>query len=291
VTRQERAGWAFAGPVLAIIIGVLLVPAACAFALSLSDFDVYALASLANLRFVGLANYAALFADPAFGRAVLNTALFALIGVPATIGASLGAALLLSDATLRWKPLWRVLLFAPYVTTLVAAATVWHAVLDAHNGLLNAALRGVGLPGVNWLGDPRASIPAILIFVVWKLFGYNMVVFTAALAAVPDELRDAARLDGASRWRQFRHVTVPAIGPVLLLALLLSVANFLQIFDEPYIMTHGGPAGSTVTLMYFLFEQGFAWWNLGLASSVAVLLFAATIAFTTVQVRLGRDWT
>ncbi|WP_419828144.1 carbohydrate ABC transporter permease [Sphingomonas sp.] len=291
MTRQERAGWSFAGPVLAVVIAVLLVPAACAFALSLSDFDVYALASVANLRFIGLTNYAALFADPAFGRAVLNTTLFALIGVPAAIGASLGAALLLSSATLRWKPLWRVLLFAPYVTTLVAAATVWRAVLDSRHGLLNAVLHAIGLPAVDWLGDPRASLPAILIFVVWKLFGYNMVVFTAALAAVPDELRDAARLDGAGRWRRLRHVTLPAIGPVLLLATVLSVAGFVQIFDEPYIMTHGGPAGSTVTLMYFLFEQGFAWWNLGLASSVAVLLFGATLAFTTVQVRLGRDWT
>jgi multiple sugar transport system permease protein len=291
VTRQERAGWAFAGPLLAIVIAVLLVPTACAFLLSLSDFDVYALASLGNLRFVGLANYATLLGDPMFGRAALNTALLAAIGVPAAIGASLGAALLLSAATLRWKPLWRVVFFAPYVTTLVATATVWRALLNARSGLLDVALRAIGLPAVDWLGDPRASIPAILIFVVWKLFGYNMVVFTAALAAVPDELRDAARLDGAGRWRRFRHVTLPAIGPVLLLAVLLSAAGFLQIFDEPYVMTHGGPAGSTVTLMYYLFAQGFEWWNLGLASSVAVLLFAATLAFTAVQVRLGRDWT
>jgi multiple sugar transport system permease protein len=292
MTRQERAGWLFAMPVTAAILIVLVVPTIAAFALSVTDFDIYALGSLANLRFVGLANYAALLGDPQFGRAVLNTLLFALIGVPAAIGASLAAALLLQSATVRWKPLWRTLFFAPYVTTLVATALVWRYLLDARSGLVNRALELIGIPPVDWLGDPRASIPAILLFVVWKVFGYNMIVFTAALAAVPEELHDAARLDGAGRWRRFRHVTLPAIGPTLLLAAVLSVAGFLQIFTEPYVMTHGGPAQSTVTILYFMFEQGFAWWSLGSASAVAVLLFLATLAVTIVQVRIGRrsEW-
>ena len=154
---------------------------------------------------------------------------------------------------------------------------------------MNYALSLIGVAPVDWLGDPRFSVPSIVIFVVWKIFGYNMVIFTAALAAVPHDLMDAARLDGAGAWTRFRHVTLPAIGPTLLLAAILSVAGFLQIFTEPFIMTHGGPAQHTVTLLYFMFEQGFEWWSLGSASAVAVILFLCIMAVTSVQVRLGRS--
>ena len=290
MTPQSRAGALFVTPVLAAIALVFLLPSLAAVALSLTDFDIYALADTRNLRFVGLANYAALLGDPLFWRACRNTALFALLGVPCAIGASLGAALLLSQATVRWTPVWRALLFAPYVATLVATALVWRYLLDARTGLVNRALALVGMPAIDWLGDPRASIPAITIFVVWKVFGYNMVIFTAALAAVPSDLREAALLDGAGPWTRLRHVVLPAIGPTLLLAAVLSVAGFLQLFTEPWVMTQGGPAQSTVTLLYFMIDQGFKWWSLGTASAVAVLLFVATLAVTVVQVRIGRRY-
>ncbi|WP_375383063.1 carbohydrate ABC transporter permease [uncultured Sphingomonas sp.] len=290
MTRQARAGWAFSLPVLLGTLLVLVVPTIGALLLSLTDFDIYALAHLRDLRFVGPGNYAELLHTPLFWRAVGNTVLFAAIGVPAAIGTSLLAALLVSSATVRWKPLWRLLLFAPYVTTLVATALVWRYVLDTRTGLLNYVLSLVGVAPVDWLGDPRTSIPATLLFIVWKAFGYNMLVFVAALATVSDELHEAARLDGAGAWARFRHVTLPAIGPALLLAAVLSVANFLQVFTEPYVMTHGGPAQSTVTVLYFMFDQGFTWWNLGMASAVAVLLFVAILLLTAVQARLGRRY-
>ena len=290
MNRQGRAGLAFTLPVLAATLLVLVVPTIGALLLSLTDFDIYALADLANLRFVGAGNYAELVRTPLFWRAVGNTALMAAIGVPAAIGTSLGVALLVHSATVRWKPLWRLLLFAPYVTTLVATALVWRYVLDARTGLLNYALSLVGIAPIDWLGNPGTSIPATLIFIVWKAFGYNMLVFVAALSTVSQDLREAAKLDGAGPWSRFRHVTLPAIGPALLLAAVLSVANFLQIFAEPYVMTHGGPAQSTVTLVYFMFDQGFTWWNLGMASAVAVLLFMAILLLTTVQARLGRRY-
>jgi multiple sugar transport system permease protein len=290
--REGRAALAFTAPVLAAIMLFFAGPTLAALALSLTDFDIYALADLRDLRWTGLANYTALLRDPLFGRALANTLVFAALGVPAAIGASLGAALLIQARTVRWKPVWRVALFAPYVTTLVATAVLWRYVLDTRYGLLNRTLGAVGIAPVDWLGDPRFSIPAITLFVVWKVFGYNMVVFSAALATVPAELAEAARLDGAGPWTRFRHVTLPAIGPTLLLAALLSVAGFLQIFAEPYVMTKGGPAGATVTLLYFMVEQGFEWWSLGSASAVAVILFALTLAVTTVQVRIGRrrEW-
>ncbi|WP_294267283.1 carbohydrate ABC transporter permease [uncultured Sphingomonas sp.] len=290
MSRQERAAWIFAGPVLAAIAAMLVLPVALALLLGLTDYSIYALADLKNLRFVGLANFTELLSTPLFWRALGNTALFAALGVPMAIGASLAAALLLHDATVRWKPLWRVALFAPYVTSVVATAIVWRFVLNTRFGLLNSALGALGIGPVDWLGDPRASIPAILLFVTWKIFGYNMIVFTAALSAVPGELMEAARLDGASRWGRFQHVTLPAIGPTLLLAAVMSVAGFLQLFAEPYVMTMGGPAQSTVTVLYFMFDEGFRWWNLGQASATALILFVLILGVTAVQARIGRRY-
>ncbi|WP_203311244.1 carbohydrate ABC transporter permease [Sphingomonas beigongshangi] len=290
MTRQSRTAWLFTVPVLAIILLVFVVPTALALGLSVTDYSIYALADPANLHFVGLGNFADLFATPLFWRAMANTGLCALLGVPMAIGTSLAVALLLHDRTVRWKPLWRVLLFAPYVTSVVATSVVWRFVLNTQFGLLNYALRAIGAPGVDWLGDPRASIPAILLFVTWKVFGYNMIVFTAALAAVPVDLMEAARLDGAGRWMRFRHVTLPAIGPTLLLAAVMSVAGFLQIFAEPYVMTLGGPSQSTTTVLYFMFDEGFKWWNLGQASAVAFILFVLILLLTMIQTRIGRRY-
>ncbi len=290
MTRQERAAWLFSAPVLVIIALVFVLPTALAMALSVTDYSIYALADWANLRFVGLGNFIDLFSTPLFWRAIGNTALFALLGVPMAIGASLAVALLLNDATVRWKPLWRVLLFAPYVTSIVATAVVWRFLFNERSGLINRALATIGAAPVDWLGNPHTSIPAILIFVTWKIFGYNMIVFTAALSAVPQDLMEAARLDGAGRWGRFRHVTLPAIGPTLLLAAVMSVAGFLQIFAEPYVMTLGGPAQSTTTILYFMFDEGFKWWNLGQASAVAFVLFLMILALTLVQTRIGRRY-
>ena len=292
MTRQERTGWLFTAPVLAIISLVFVLPTALALALSVTDYSIYALADWSNLHFVGLGNFTGLLSTPLFWRALGNTLLFAALGVPMAIGTSLFVALLLNDATVRWKPLWRVLLFAPYVTSVVATAVVWRILFNQRFGLINRALAAVGIAPVDWLGDPHVSIPAILLFVTWKIFGYNMIVFTAALSAVPGELIEAARLDGAGRWGRFRHVTLPAIGPTLLLATVMSVAGFLQIFAEPYVMTLGGPAQSTTTVLYFMFDEGFKWWNLGQASAVAFVLFLMILAVTIVQTRIGRrhEW-
>jgi multiple sugar transport system permease protein len=290
MTRQEHAAWTFTAPVLGVIALVFVLPTALALALSVTDYSIYALADWSNLRFVGLGNFADLLTTPLFWRALANTAIFAGLGVPMAIGTSLFTALLLNDATVRWKPVWRVALFAPYVTGIVATAVVWRFLLNTRFGLLNWALAQLGIAPIDWLGDPRWSIPAILLFVTWKVFGYNMIVFTAALAAVPQDLMEAARLDGAGPWTRFRHVTLPAIGPTLLLASVLSVAGFLQLFAEPYVMTLGGPSQSTVTVLYFMFDEGFKWWNLGQASAVAFVLLVMILGLTLIQTRIGRRY-
>ena len=286
---RERTAWSFVAPAL-IAIGVFFaLPTIAAAFLSLTDFDIYAVADLRNLRFVGLDNYASLFDRPLFWQALDTTMWFVVFGVPATVLASLAAALLLNAKTLRWKPLWRLALFAPFVTTLVATAVVWRYLLHTRYGLINYALGSVGIAPVDWLGSPHAAIPAILIFVVWKTFGYNMIIFLTALQTTSADLYEAARIDGAGWWTQFRHVTLPAIGPTLLLVSILSIAGFFQIFAEPYVMTLGGPAQSTVTVLYFMFEEGFKWWNLGTASAVAVILFVLILIVTLVQLRLTRE--
>ena len=290
MTRQERSAWLFAAPVLAVIALVFVLPTLLALGLSVTDYSIYALADWSNLRFVGFGNFTDLLATPLFWRALANTAVFAALGVPMAIGTSLFTALLLNDATVRWKPFWRVALFAPYVTGIVATAVVWRFLLNTRFGLLNWLLAQIGVAPVDWLGDPRWSIPAILLFVTWKVFGYNMIVFTAALAAVPQDLMEAARLDGAGAWTRFRHVTLPAIGPTLLLATVLSVAGFLQLFAEPYVMTLGGPSQSTVTILYFMFDEGFKWWNLGQASTVAFVLLLLILSLTLIQTRIGRRY-
>ena len=288
IAARERAAWGFIAPALIALAIFFVVPVVSSLLLSLTDFDIYALADLSNLRWIGLENYTRLLGNPLFWQAMKNTVLFAVIGVPLSIAASLGAALLLNARTVKWRPMWRVIFFAPFVTTLVATAVLWNYLLNTRYGVINWALTSIGLPAVDWLGDPATSIPAILFFVVWKTFGYNMLIFLAVLQTVPDELHEAARIDGAGPWSRFRHVTLPAIAPTLLLVSIISVAGFFQLFAEPYVMTQGGPAQSTVTVLYFMYEEGFKWWNLGSASAVAFVLFVCIFAVTMLQLAVSR---
>ncbi|WP_293716661.1 carbohydrate ABC transporter permease [Stenotrophomonas sp. UBA7606] len=286
--QRSLAGWVFAAPAL-IVIGLFFgVPVLSALALSLTDFDLYALADTRNLRFAGLDNYIDLLQTPMFWKSLGNTAYFVVIGVPLSIALSLGAALLLNAPAARFKALFRTALFAPVVTTLVAVAVIWRYLFHTRYGLVNWGLGQVGINPVDWLGDPRWAMPTIILFAVSKNFGYNMVIFLAGLQAIPRDLYEAARIDGASRWQQFLHITLPMLGPVLLVVGVITVSGYFQLFAEPYVMTRGDPLQSTVSVLYFMFEEGFKWWNLGRASAVAFLLFLIILAVTTVMLRVGK---
>jgi multiple sugar transport system permease protein len=174
------------------------------------------------------------------------------------------------------------------VTTLVAVAVIWRYLFATRYGLLNYALGRIGIAPIDWLGDPHWAMPSIILFALWKGFGANMIIFVAALQAIPGELYEAARIDGASRWRQFVDVTVPMLGPTLFLVSVLTMAGYFQLFAEPYVMTQGGPLQSTVSVLYLMYEEGFRWWNLGRASAVAFLLFALMVATTRGLMWLGR---
>ena len=288
MTRRAWAGWLFVAPALLAIAVFFVLPVAAALAMSLTDFDIYALADWRNLRFVGLDNYAALLVRPLFWQALGNTLVFVLLGVPLSIGASLGAALLLHARVARWRGFFRTALFAPVVTTLVAVAVVWRYLFHTRYGLINHGLGQLGISPVDWLGDPAWAMPAIVLLSVWKNFGYNMVILLAGLQAIPPEQYEAARLDGASRWQLLRHITLPSLAPMLLVVSILTMAGHFQLFAEPYVMTQGGPAQRTVTVLYLMYEDGFKWWSLGSASAVAFVLFAIMLAVTALQMRVSR---
>ena len=286
--QRSLVGWVFAAPAL-IVIGVFFgLPVLSALALSLTDFDLYALADLHNLRFNGLGNYIDLLQTPMFWKSLGNTAYFVVLGVPLSIALSLAAALLLNAPASRFKALFRTALSAPVVTTLVAVAVIWRYLFHTRYGLVNWGLGQIGINPVDWLGDPRWAMPTIILFAVWKNFGYNMVIFLAGLQAIPKDLYEAARIDGATRWQQFLHITLPMLGPVLLVVGVITVSGYFQLFAEPYVMTRGDPLQSTVSVLYFMFEEGFKWWNLGRASAVAFLLFLIILAVTTLMLRFGK---
>jgi len=201
---------------------------------------------------------------------------------------SLPAALLLHSRLARWTPFYRTAFFAPVVTTVVAVAVIWRYLFHTRYGLVNWSLSWLGVEPVDWLGDPHWAMPTIILFAVWKNYGYNMVIFLAGLQAIPEDLYEAARLDGAGAWAQFRHLTLPLLGPVLLVVGILTMAGYFQLFAEPYVMTQGGPLQSTVSVLYLMYEEGFKWWNLGNASAVAFLLFALMTVVTAVMMRYAR---
>ncbi|ODT95801.1 MAG: sugar ABC transporter permease [Rhodanobacter sp. SCN 67-45] len=285
---RGRTAWLFLTPALLVLGVFFFVPVLGALGLSLTDYDLYALADIRNLRFVGLHNYGELLQRPLFWTALGNTFYFVVVGVPLSIGASLGTALLLNSPLARMKAFHRTVLFAPVVTTVVAVAVIWRYLFNTKYGLVNHALAMLGLNPVDWLGDPHWAMPTIIAFAVWKNFGYNMIILLAGLQAVPPELYEAARIDGASRWRQFRHITLPMLRPTMVLVMVLTVAGYFQLFAEPYVMTEGGPLQSTTSVLYLMYDDGFKWWNFGVASAVAFALFGIILAVTMLLLRLAR---
>jgi len=272
-----------AGPALIVIAAFFFVPLAASLLLSLTDFDIYSLADRRALHLVGFGNYTSLLADPLFWRAMRNTAYFVVVGGPLSIAVSLGAALLVDAKVARWKGLFRTVFFLPVTTTIVAVAVVWRYLYHPRFGLLNQALAALGFAPIDWLGDPAWSMPAIIVMAVWKNFGFNMIVLLAGLQAIPERLYEAASLDGAGAWRRFTAITLPMLAPTLGFVTLLTAIGYFQLFAEPYVMTQGGPAGSTRSVVLLMYEEGFRWWNLGRASATAFLLFLVIVAVSMLQ--------
>jgi multiple sugar transport system permease protein len=283
---EARAAALFLSPAIVVLVIFFFVPVIAGFALSVTDFDLYSIGDIHNLRFVALRNYAAVVRNDVFWTAFFNTLYFSIVGGPLTVAASLAGALLVNAKVARWKPIFRTIYFAPVVTTLVAVALVFRFLYHPRFGVINRMLDAAGLPQVDWLGDPRFAMPAIILFAVWKNFGYNMIIFIAGLQNIPEELYEAARIDGAGEWRQFRHITLPMLGPTFLFVGVVTAIGYLQLFAEPYVMTRGGPVNTTLSAVMLMYQQGFKWWRMGYAAAIAFLLFLVIGAATVLQMRL-----
>jgi len=287
-TGRDRAGYWFIGPALFLIFVFFFLPVVAALALSFTDWDVYALGDLANLRYVGFANYQRLVGDPRFWVALRNTLYFVLVGGPLSVAVSLGAALLLNSSIVRMKGFFRTVFFVPVVTTLVAVAVAWRYLYHPRYGLLDYGLHLIGIAPIDWLGDPRWAMPAIILMATWKNFGFNMIILVAGLLNIPENLYAAARIDGANGWQQFRRVTLPMLTPTLVFVVLITMIGYFQLFAEPYVMTNGGPSDATLSIVLLMYEEGFRWWNLGYAAAIAFVLFAIILGATLLQLRFGR---
>ncbi|HEX7183325.1 MAG TPA: sugar ABC transporter permease [Thermoanaerobaculia bacterium] len=283
-TAERRAAWLLLSPALGAIALFFAVPLVAALLLSLTDFDIYALADLGNARFVGAENYLRLLRDPLFWKVLRNTLVFVTLGVPLTLAAALGGALLVHSKLARLRGLFRTVFFAPVVTTLVAVAVVWRYLYHPRYGLINQMLGLIGLPPIDWLGDPAWATVAITLLAVWRSFGYGLVIYVVGLQAVPQTLYEAAQLDGAGPWRQLRDTTLPLLWPTTLFVGVITTVNLFQIFAEPYVMTRGGPLYATTSITLLMYQQGFRWWSLGSAAAIAFVLFALIIAATGLQV-------
>jgi multiple sugar transport system permease protein len=210
------------------------------------------------------------------------------VGGPLSVGVSLGAALMLQSRTVRFSGLFRTAYFAPVVTTLVAVAVVWRFVYHPRFGLLNFALSLLGIQGIDWLGDPLWAMPAIILMAVWKNFGYNMIIFIAGLQNIPKEMYEAASIDGAGRWDQFRMITLPMLAPTTIFVSIITMIGYFQLFAEPYVMTQGGPLNSTLSIVLLMYQQGFRWWNMGYSAAIAFVLFAFILAGSALQAWVQR---
>jgi multiple sugar transport system permease protein len=274
--RQALIGYAFLAPSLIIFLIFRHGPAVAGLILGFFDWSI-----VDSPRFISLGNYSALLGDTIFWRALWNTVLYTLLTVPPDIAIALGLAILL-NRPLRGLWLFRLAYFTPVVTASAIVAILW-GWLYQPNGLINGVLQSLGLPAVAWLADPRWALPSIAAMAVWKHVGYNMLIFLAGLQAIPLEFEEAARIDGASRWAVFRHITLPLLRPVFILVSILTTISSFQVFDSAFVMTNGGPYYATTTLVYYIYSNAFERYQMGYAAAIAFVLFVIILVISLLQ--------
>lgn len=279
---EARWGTIFAAPALLLILVILLAPLAVLVALSVTDYRLGAVA----LRVVGLDNYAAMLADPVFQRSLRNTFLYVAFVLPAAVFGGLGVALLI-HARLRTRTLYEVIYFLPVTSTLVAMATVWQFMLHPALGPVTPLALDLGFGRLDLLNDPDLALGTLALIGVWQMIGFNMVLFLAGLSAIPRELYEAAALDGA-RYAidRFLRVTWPMLGPTTMFVTVTSTITAFKVFDTVVVLTRGGPLGSTETLLYILYLEGFQYFRMGYAAAMTVVLLAFLAGFSILQARV-----
>lgn len=289
VYNNNPWGFVFTVYPVTILLIFMFFPILYSLLLSFTDADIKTIKSFFDFNFVGLKNYIQLFSDEIFWKSFFNTFYFVLVGGPLTVMLSLCTALLLNKGIVKFKPFFRTIYFLPVVTTIVAVAVVWRMLYEPRLGLINWLLSLISIQGPDWLHSTLFAMPAIIIMASWKGFGINMLILIAGLQAIPRELYEAAEIDGADKIQQFAYITFPALKPVLLTVTVMVTIGYLQVFGEPYIMTQGGPLNSTITMTMLIYNNGFKFFNLGYASTIAYILFGLIALLSFMQVKFLRS--
>ncbi|WP_439580001.1 carbohydrate ABC transporter permease [Elioraea sp.] len=279
---EARWGAIFAAPALLLILTILLAPLAVLVALSVTDYRLGAIA----VRLVGLDNYAAMVADPVFQRSLRNTFLYVAFVLPVAVFGGLGVALLV-HARIRTRTFYEVIYFLPVTSTLVAMATVWQFMLHPTLGPVTPLAINLGFGRIDLLNDPDLALGTLALIGIWQLIGFNMVLFLAGLSAIPRELYEAAALDGARYGPdRFLRVTWPLLGPTTMFVTVTSTVTAFKVFDTVVVLTRGGPLGSTETLLYILYLEGFQYFRMGYAAAMTVVLLVFLAGLSILQARV-----
>lgn len=284
--REQWEAWLFLTPNLVGFLVFTVFAVIFSLWISVHEWDLFN-----PPTFVGLANFAKLLTrDANFRRALWNTLYFALGIVPLGTAVALVLALLVNRA-LKGMTLFRTALYIPSVSSTIAIGIVWVWLLDPQFGLVNWFLRTVGIAyPPDWLNSTVWAKPALILMDIWKSAGYYMVIFLAGLQAIPEQLYEAALIDGASPWRKFWSITLPLLSPTTFFVVVMRVIGVFNIFEQPYIMTQGGPAGSTETMVFYIYKNAFEWFQMGYAAAIAWVLFLIIFAVTYLQFRYQRRW-
>jgi multiple sugar transport system permease protein len=287
-SAQGKAAWILALPFMLLFSVFTAWPVISSLYFSVTDIKSRDLRSPFAVAFVGLENYAHVFSDDRFRQSAFNTAYFVLVGVPLTLSIALAAALALDKGITRFRTVFRVGYYTPVVTSIVAVAVVWRFLLQPDSGLVNTMLGWVGVNGPDWLGSTTFAMPSLIVMASWRNFGTAMIIFLAGLQSVPVMLHEAASIDGASSWQQFRHITFPLLRPTMLFVTVTTVIGYVQFFEEPFVMTKGGPLDSTISISMFTYSQ-FGFGNYGFAAATSYVLFVIIVALTAVVFRSLRS--
>ncbi len=278
--RKSVSGYLFCFPAYTIFAVFIFIPIVWVFILSFHNYNIL---TLQAPHFIGLYNYFKLARDSIFLLALRNTALYALIYVPISMFLGFVFALLLND-DFPGRNFFRMAIFAPSVVSLVIESIIWLLILSAQpSGLMNRFVRVLGFPPQGWLSDPRLALISVALFMVWRSFGYNTLLYLAAMQGIPAELYEVAELDGARAWQKTIHVTLPLLKPMTFFLTVTSIIGSFQIFTPIYIMTGGGPGYSTTTLVNYLYQKGFQEFDMGYASAISYILFLILIILTILQ--------
>lgn len=282
--RQALIAWGFCLPFVLVFGVFMLVPLLSSMGMSFTDITSRDLRTPFNVNIVGFDNYVTLLTDPRFHKALLTTAIFVIVGLPITIAIAMAFAVALNKGLKHLNAFFRAVFYAPVVASVVAVSVVWRYILQ-DDGLLNSLLAVFGIDGPDWLHDTRFALPALMIMTIWRNMGTLMIIFLAGLQAIPTELKEAASVDGAGKWRTFTSITLPLMKPTILLgAVLISVA-YLQFFEESFVMTQGGPLDSTLSAAYYVYQQ-FGFGRYGIASAASWVLFIIIALASVLQFRI-----